>query len=99
MQLLAATIGIKLQPDSVLLSAAHLLRQLLHHKAVRSSSQLRRIAANQSSTNARMVQSHHGNPYLDEYFWIPKFHELRKVASGLAINKKWWQTYFSHRPA
>ncbi len=31
-------------------------------------------------TNARTAQSYHGNLYLDEYFWIPKFQELRKVA-------------------
>ncbi|RRS10963.1 terminase large subunit domain-containing protein, partial [Escherichia coli] len=41
------------------------------------------------------AQSYHGNLYLDEYFWIPKFQELRKVASGMAIHKKWRQTYFS----
>lgn len=46
-------------------------------------------------TNARTAQSYHGNLYLDEYFWIPKFQELRKVASGMAIHKKWRQTYFS----
>ncbi|HHR6120106.1 TPA: terminase ATPase subunit family protein [Providencia alcalifaciens] len=46
-------------------------------------------------TNARTAQSYHGNLYLDEYFWIPKFQELRKVASGMAMHKKWRQTYFS----
>lgn len=46
-------------------------------------------------TNARTAQSYHGNLYLDEYFWIPKFQELRKVASGMALHKKWRQTYFS----
>lgn len=46
-------------------------------------------------TNARTAQSYHGNLYLDEYFWIPKFQELRKVASGMAMQKKWRQTYFS----
>ncbi|MFW8505842.1 terminase large subunit domain-containing protein, partial [Klebsiella pneumoniae] len=46
-------------------------------------------------TNARTAQSYHGNLYLDEYFWIPTFQELRKVASGMAIHKKWRQTYFS----
>ncbi|MCX9067673.1 terminase ATPase subunit family protein [Citrobacter portucalensis] len=46
-------------------------------------------------TNARTAQSYHGNLYLDEYFWIPKFLELRKVASGMALHKKWRQTYFS----
>jgi hypothetical protein len=30
-------------------------------------------------TNARTAQSYHGNLYLDEYFWIPKFQELRKL--------------------
>lgn len=46
-------------------------------------------------TNSRTAQSYHGNLYLDEYFWIHKFQELRKVASGMAIHKKWRQTYFS----
>ncbi|MBD2783798.1 terminase ATPase subunit family protein [Xenorhabdus sp. DI] len=46
-------------------------------------------------TNARTAQSYHGNLYLDEYFWIPKFQELRMVASGMAIHNKWRQTYFS----
>lgn len=46
-------------------------------------------------TNARTAQSYHGNLYLDEYFWIHKFQEFRKVASGMAIHKKWRQTYFS----
>lgn len=46
-------------------------------------------------TNARTAQSYHGNLYLDEYFWIHKFQEFRKVASGMALHKKWRQTYFS----
>ncbi|PHM51729.1 terminase ATPase subunit family protein [Xenorhabdus sp. KK7.4] len=46
-------------------------------------------------TNARTAQSYHGNLYLDEYFWIPRFQELRKVASGMAMHKQWRQTYFS----
>lgn len=46
-------------------------------------------------TNIRTAQSYHGNLYLDEYFWIHKFQEFRKVASGMAIHKKWRQTYFS----
>lgn len=46
-------------------------------------------------TNARTAQSYHGNLYMDEYFWIPNFQELRKVASGMSMHKKWRQTYFS----
>jgi len=46
-------------------------------------------------TNARTAQSYHGNLYFDEYFWTHKFQELRKVASGMAMHKKWRQTYFS----
>ncbi len=38
-------------------------------------------------TNARTAQSYHGNLYLDEYFWIPKFQELRKVASCMPFTK------------
>jgi len=87
-QLLAPTIRIKLQPDSVLLSAVLLLRQLLHHTAVRSRSQICSNAANQSSINAHTAQSYHCNLQRDEYFWIPEFQELRKVASGMTIHKK-----------
>lgn len=46
-------------------------------------------------TNSRTAQSYHGNLYLDEYFWIHKFQEFRKVASGMAIHAKWRQTYIS----
>lgn len=46
-------------------------------------------------TNARTAQSYHGNLYFDEYFWVGRFQDLRKVASGMAIHSKWRQTYFS----
>lgn len=46
-------------------------------------------------TNTRTAQSYHGNIYMDEYFWIHKFTEFRKVASGMAMHKHWRQTYLS----
>jgi len=46
-------------------------------------------------TNSRTAQSYHGNLYIDEYFWIPRFKELRKVASAMASQKMWRLTYFS----
>lgn len=46
-------------------------------------------------TNARTAQSYHGNIYMDEYFWIHGLLEFRKVASGMAMHKKWRQTYIS----
>lgn len=46
-------------------------------------------------TNTRTAQSYHGNLYMDEYFWIPKFQEFRKVTSGMAMHKHWRLTYFS----
>lgn len=46
-------------------------------------------------TNSRTAQSYHGNLYFDEYFWVYVFQTLRKVASGMAMHKKWRQTYFS----
>lgn len=46
-------------------------------------------------TNARTAQSYHGNLYFDEYFWVHGFQQLRKVASGMAMHKKWRQTYIS----
>ena len=47
------------------------------------------------STNSNTAQSYHGHLYVDEYFWIPRFQQLRKVASGMAAHKHWRQTYFS----
>ena len=32
---------------------------------------------------------------MDEYFWIHGFENFRKVASGMAMHKKWRQTYLS----
>jgi uncharacterized protein YjcR len=46
-------------------------------------------------TNSRTAQSYHGHLYFDEYFWVYKFQELRKVASGMAAHKKWRKTFFS----
>ena len=46
-------------------------------------------------TNFRTAQSYHGNLYFDEYFWVHQFQTLRKVASGMAMHKRWRQTYFS----
>lgn len=46
-------------------------------------------------TNSKTAQSYHGHVYLDEYSWISKFLEFRKVASAMATHKKWRLTYFS----
>lgn len=46
-------------------------------------------------TNIRTAQSYHGHVYLDEFAWIGRFAEFRKVASGMATHSKWRQTYFS----
>lgn len=46
-------------------------------------------------TNAKTAQGYHGDVYLDEYFWIHGFQTFRKVTSGMAMHKKWKQTYFS----
>ncbi|SHO57881.1 terminase ATPase subunit family protein [Vibrio quintilis] len=47
------------------------------------------------STNSKTAQSYHGHVYVDEYFWIPKFDELNKLASAMATHKQWRKTYFS----
>ncbi|OMO28703.1 terminase large subunit domain-containing protein [Vibrio lentus] len=47
------------------------------------------------STNSKTAQSYHGHVYVDEYFWIPKFDELNKLASAMATHKNWRKTYFS----
>ncbi|MCT8273343.1 terminase ATPase subunit family protein [Xanthomonas translucens] len=46
-------------------------------------------------TNARTAQGYHGNFYFDEFFWTYGFNELNKVASGMAMQKKYRKTYFS----
>lgn len=46
-------------------------------------------------TNAKTAQGYHGDTFLDEYFWIHGFEQFRKVTSGMAMHKKWKQTYFS----
>ena len=46
-------------------------------------------------TNSATAQSYHGNLYFDEVFWVPKFDVMRKVASGMAAQKIYRQTYFS----
>lgn len=46
-------------------------------------------------TNARTAQSYHGHVYMDEYFWIPGFNTFNKVASGMAMHKRWTKTYIS----
>lgn len=46
-------------------------------------------------TNARTAQGYHGNFYFDEFFWTYGFDELNKVASGMAMQKKYRKTYFS----
>lgn len=47
------------------------------------------------STSSRSAQGYHGHVYIDEYFWIQNFEKLRHVASGMASQKKWRQTYIS----
>jgi uncharacterized protein YjcR len=46
-------------------------------------------------TNYRTAQGRSGNFYFDEFFWVHGFDELNKVASGMALHKKWRKTYFS----
>lgn len=46
-------------------------------------------------TNARTAQGYHGNFYFDEFFWTHGFEALNKVASAMALHKKWRMTYFS----
>ncbi|MCD7096998.1 terminase family protein [Stenotrophomonas sp. MMGLT7] len=47
------------------------------------------------STSSRTAQGYHGDFYFDEFFWVPKFAELNKLASAMATHKHWRKTYFS----
>ncbi len=46
-------------------------------------------------TNSRTAQSYSGDLYVDEYFWIPDFEELTRVAKPMASQKRFRITYFS----
>ncbi|MXF04499.1 terminase large subunit domain-containing protein [Escherichia coli] len=48
-------------------------------------------------TSAATAQSYTGNLYFDEFFWVSRFMDLRKVASGMATHDKagLTVTYFS----
>lgn len=47
------------------------------------------------STNSSTAQGFNGDLYVDEYFWIPKYKQLRKLASGMSSQARWHTTYFS----
>lgn len=47
------------------------------------------------ATSSRSAQGYHGHVYGDEFFWMPKFKEFWKVASGMAAHAKWRRTMFS----
>lgn len=46
-------------------------------------------------TNSKTAQGRHGDLYVDEYFWIPDFKELSRVAKPMASQKQYRITYFS----
>lgn len=46
-------------------------------------------------TNSRTAQGRNGDLYVDEYFWIPDFAQLSKLAKPMASQKQYRITYFS----
>jgi uncharacterized protein YjcR len=46
-------------------------------------------------TNVLTAQGYGGNFIFDEYFWVHKFGVLRKVASGMALHRRFRHTYLS----
>ncbi len=46
-------------------------------------------------TNALTAQGRHGDTIMDEFFWIRKFSEFRKVASAMASQSHYQQIYLS----
>ena len=46
-------------------------------------------------TNSRTAQGRHGDLYVDEYFWIPDFKELTRLAKPMASQSQYRITYFS----
>ncbi len=79
----AARAGVKLQGDPIVLSADTI-------PAGEPAAELIFLG-----TNARTAQGYHGNFYFDEFFWTYGFEELNKVASAMAMHRRWRRTYFS----
>ncbi|WP_018250771.1 terminase large subunit domain-containing protein [Sphingomonas melonis] len=79
----AARVGVKLQGDPIIVTADTI-------PDGESAAQLIFLG-----TNARTAQGYHGNFYFDEFFWTYGFEELNKVASAMALHKRWRRTYFS----
>lgn len=46
-------------------------------------------------TNANTAQSHNGDLYVEEIFWIPNFQKLKRVAGGMSSQEHLRTTYFS----
>ena len=46
-------------------------------------------------SNYRTAQGEHGNFYYDECFWAQDFERIDEVASGMASQKRYRETYFS----
>ncbi|WP_443026861.1 terminase large subunit domain-containing protein [Sphingomonas sp. LT1P40] len=79
----AARVGVKLQGDPIVITADTMPEG-------EPAAELIFLG-----TNARTAQGYHGNFYFDEFFWTYGFEELNKVASGMAMHKRWRRTYFS----
>ncbi len=79
----AARVGVKLQGDPIVLTADTIPQG-------EPAAELIFLG-----TNARTAQGYHGNFYFDEFFWTYGFEELNKVASAMAMHKRWRRTYFS----
>ncbi len=79
----AAKVGVKLQGDPIVLTADTI-------PDGEPAAELIFLG-----TNARTAQGYHGNFYFDEFFWTYGFEELNKVASAMAMHKRWRRTYFS----
>jgi uncharacterized protein YjcR len=47
------------------------------------------------STSKATAQGEHGDFYFDEFFWVPGFGELKRVASAMATHRIYKRTYFS----
>lgn len=79
----AARVGVKLQGDPIVITADTMPEG-------EPAAELIFLG-----TNARTAQGYHGNFYFDEFFWTYGFEELNKVASAMAMHKRWRRTYFS----
>jgi uncharacterized protein YjcR len=80
-----ATVGIKLDGDPIVIDRGE----------DEDGNKLDPVTFYFLGTNYRTAQGYHGDVYIDEAFWIYGFEQMFKVASAMALQKRYRKTIFS----